>query len=149
MAKVEQFPDQSGENGITEETKDRKTREIPEVTDDQKTRVMPEEIRDPEGSRMPDDSLLMGRDARKPSEEPREEEKKEEDTGNEDAPSRKKGRIFHFDRFWPGSRDDGQDLSYEEQIRRHRDRIRSYRLFAAVIAVIAVLLAALFFSNKH
>ena len=149
MAKVEQFPDQSGENGITEETKDRKTREIPEVTDDQKTRVMPEEIRDPEGSRMPDDSLLMGRDARKPSEEPREEEKKEEDTGNEDAPSRKKGRIFHFDRFWPGSREDGQDLSYEEQIRRHRDRIRSFRLFAAVIAVIAVLLAALFFSNRH
>ena len=149
MAKVEQFPDQSGENGITEETKERKTREIPEVTDDQKTRVMPEEIRDPEGSRMPDDSLLMGRDARKPSEEPREEEKKEEDTGNEDAPSRKKGRIFHFYRFWPGSRDDGQDLSYEEQIRRHRDRIRSFRLFAAVIAVIAVLLAALFFSNRH
>ena len=28
MAKVEQFPDQTGENGITENVKDQKTREI-------------------------------------------------------------------------------------------------------------------------
>jgi hypothetical protein len=28
MAKVEQFPDQSGENGITENIKDQKTREF-------------------------------------------------------------------------------------------------------------------------
>ena len=45
MAKVEQFPDQSGVNGITEDIKDRKTREIPDVTDERKTREMPKEVR--------------------------------------------------------------------------------------------------------
>ena len=48
MAKVEQFPDQTGENGITENVKDQKTREI---FDSGRRRG---------NSSMPDDSLLMG-----------------------------------------------------------------------------------------
>ena len=75
MAKVEQFPDKSGENGITEDIKERGTREIPNVTADQKTRVMPDKIPDGEGPRIPDDSLLMGKDAGKPTAPEKEEGK--------------------------------------------------------------------------
>ena len=48
MAKVEQFPDQSGENGITENIKDQKTREFFDAG------------RKQGNTPMPDDSLLMG-----------------------------------------------------------------------------------------
>ena len=149
MAKVEQFPDKSGENGITEDIKERGTREIPNVTADQKTRVMPDKIPDGEGPRMPDDSLLMGKDAGKPTAPEKEEGKGSEAAGNEETQPRKKGRIFHFGSFRPGSGDDGKNLTYEEQIQKHRGRVQAYRLFAVVIVIIAILLAALYFSTRH
>ena len=148
MAKVEQFPDQSGVNGITEDIKDRKTREIPDVTDERKTREMPKEVRDQGAPRMPDDSLLMGRDAEKPSQKETGEKNGGGSAGKEE-PAGEKGRIFDIRRFLPGGRRDEEDLGYEEQIKRHRDRLRAYRIFAVVIIVIAILLAALFFSTKH
>ena len=150
MAKVEQFPDRSGENGITEDIKERGTREIPDVTADQKTKTMPEEIRDSGGSRelrMPDDSLLMGRDAGNPSGEEKEEKGRE--TAEKEEPAGEKSRIFSISRFLPHGREDEKDLSYEEQIKRHRSRVRAYRIFAAVIVAIAILLTVLFFSSKH
>ena len=146
MAKVEQFPDQSGENGITEDIKNRKTREIPDVKADQKTRVMPDEIRDQGEPRMPDDSLLMGRDAGNASDQ--EIKEKGREAAGEEEPAGEKGRLFDLSRFLPGRRDD-EGLSYEEQIKRHRSRIRTYRILAAVFIVVAVLLTALFFSTKH
>ena len=148
MAKVEQFPDKSGENGITEDIKERGTREIPNVTADQKTRVMPDKIPDGERPRMPDDSLLMGKDTGKASDQEKEDGKNSEAAGNEEIQSRKKGRIFHFGGFRPGA-DDGKNLTYEQQIQRHRGRVQAYRIFAVVIAVIAILLAALYFSTRH
>ena len=149
MAKVEQFPDQSGENGITEDIKKQKTREIPDVKADRKTRVMPDEIRDQGGSRIPDDSLLMGKDAGKTSDREKEEGKSRETSENEETPPRKKGRIFNLGRILPGSDDNEKNLSYEEQIRKHRDRIQAYRIFAVVIVIAAILLAMLYLSTRH
>jgi TM2 domain-containing membrane protein YozV len=109
MAKVEQFPDQTGENGITENVKDQKTREI---FDSGRRRG---------NSSMPDDSLLMGSSTgQNPAREPA-------------------GRKAEKD----------NDLTYKDQIKKHRERIRIYRIFGAVIAVIAVLLTVLFFTTRH
>ena len=69
MAKVEQFPDQSGKNGITENIKGRGEQENSASVVDQKTKVMPEELRERSGLPVPDDSLLMGRDIDKTSEQ--------------------------------------------------------------------------------
>ena len=110
MAKVEQFPDQSGENGITENIKDQKTREIIGAG------------RRQGNSAMPDDSLLMGSSTgQNPAREP---------AGEKTA-------------------DQGKKPTYKEQIKKHRDRIRIYRIFGALIAVIAVLLTVLFFTTRH
>ena len=110
MAKVKQFPDQSGENGITDNIKDQKTREIFGTG------------RRQGNSAMPDDSLLMG-----------------SSTGQNSArePAGEK------------TTDQGKKPTYKEQIKKHRDRIRIYRIFGALIAVIAVLLTVLFFTTRH
>ena len=109
MAKVEQFPDHSGENGITENIKDQKTREIFDAG------------RKQENSSMPDDSLLMG-----------------SSTGQNSArePAGEKAEKAN-------------NPTYKDQIKKHRERIRIYRIFGGLIAVIAVLLTVLFFTTRH
>ena len=155
MAKVEQFPDQSGKNGITENIKGRGEQENSASVVDQKTKVMPEELRERSGPQVPDDSLLMGRDIDKTSEQGKQSDReearreKEEDAGRGAQPSKEKGGISRLRRFLPGRRDDEKGLSYAEQIDRHRSRIRAYRLFGVVILIIVVLLVALFFSTRR
>ena len=113
MAKVEQFPDQSGENGITENIKDQKTREIFDTG------------RRQGNSQMPDDSLLMGSSTGKnPARE----------TAGEKAQGKSQGENA---------------LTYKDQIKKHRERIRIYRIFGTVIAVIVLLLMVLFFTTRR
>lgn len=45
MAKVEQFPDQSGEKTTKEDLKEQKTRVMPDDVRNQKTREIPKEVR--------------------------------------------------------------------------------------------------------
>ena len=59
MAKVEQFRDQSGENGITDDIKSRKTREMPDLREG-RARSHSDGAESRAEQRMPDDSLLMG-----------------------------------------------------------------------------------------
>ena len=113
MAKVEQFPDQSGENGITENIKDQKTREIFDTG------------RRQGNSQMPDDSLLMGSSTgQNPARE----------TAGEKAQGKSQGENA---------------LTYKDQIKKHRERIRIYRIFGTVIAVIVLLLMVLFFTTRR
>ena len=46
MAKVEQFPDQSGEKTTKEDLKEQKTRVMPDDVRNQKTREIPKEVRE-------------------------------------------------------------------------------------------------------
>lgn len=110
MAKVEQFPEQTGEDKHKEDLMQ------------QKTQVMPESLRERKSGKMPDDSLLMG-----PS--PRQEEKKPEKAKK--------------------TEEDGRRRDYLEKIRVHRGRVKAIRVFAAVIAVMAVLLVILYFTNRR
>ena len=142
MAKVEQFPDQSGENGITDDIKSRKTREMPDLRTD-RTRGPSEGTDGRTDQRMPDDSLLMGSSSNSASEP----DSAGPQTGAEGAAEGKKGKVLSFGSFLHGN--GGQSLSYEERIKRHRDKIRAARVFGAVIAVIAVLLVLLFFTTRH
>lgn len=151
MAKVEQFPDQSGENGITEDIKDRKTREMPDLSAD-RTRVISESAGDRGGSRMPDDSLLMGSSTGQngASDQAASGAEGGGAFGRTDNAESKKNRTSSLSRFLHGNdRTEQQNLSYEEQIRRHRDKIRATRIFGAAIAVVAVLLVVLFFTTRH
>ena len=109
MAKVEQFPDQSGENGITENIKDQKTREFFDAG------------RKQGNTPVPDDSLLMG-----------------SSTG-QDSAREPAGRGAEKD----------NNPTYKDQIKKHRERIRIYRIFGALIAVIAVLLTVLYFTTRR
>ncbi|MBQ8054457.1 MAG: hypothetical protein IJ198_11740 [Lachnospiraceae bacterium] len=155
MAKVEQFPDQSGKNGITEDVKERGQQENSAPALDQKTKVMPEELRERAETQVPDDGLLMGRDIGKSADhgktsgvgEAGSERGKDGEKGKKQ--SRKKAGLFRIGSILPGSEDDKKNLSYEEQIDRHRSRIRAYRLFGVVILVMVLLLAALFFNTRH
>lgn len=186
MAKVEQFPDQSGEKTTKEDLKEQKTRVIPDDVRKQKTKEIPKEVRKWAGSTdpakeqdtgaipdqikeqtagegketrrmpVPDDSLLMDSSADKRTEPksgaggsakrgPRKEVAWDEDEDDEKTligfrnPFRRKEETA----------DDGTELSYQEKIRRHRSRVRTYQFFAGVIAVMAVLLIALYMTNRH
>ena len=146
MAKVEQFPDQSGENGITDDIKSRKTREMPDLREG-RARSLSDGAESRAEQRMPDDSLLMGSStvgntANEPG-------GGKPETGTEEAAGEKKGKVMSFGRFLKRDVGGGKSLSYEEQIKKHRDQIRTTRLFAGVIAIIAVLLVLLFFTTRH
>ena len=149
MAKVEQFPDQSGKNGITEDIEERRTQEIPNVTPDQETRVMPD-IQDARRSGTNDDSLLTeSGEEQEPEEAQGKDGQSAEDSGKEETGKRKRSTALPFGGIFPGSRKNDRDLPYEEQIKRHRERIQAFRIFGAVIVIIAILLLVLLFSTRH
>lgn len=122
MAKVEQFPEQSGTNLNTENISDQKTKVIPA-----------DELREQKVQKMPDDSLLMGTSQPQSATEEQGGPAPEKPLQMEDKPE--KSPAFVSD--------------YRETIRAHRGRIKAVRFFALVIAAMAVLLTVLYFSNRH
>ena len=121
MAKVEQFPDQTGENNRTEDITKQKTRDMSEDVKRIREAVRSDEAqkRQETGAGLPDDSLLMGSGT------------KEQKEDKPKAPSDTSGR------------------GYEEQIRAHRERVRYYRILGAVSALVVIALIALFFASRH
>ncbi len=136
MAKVEQFPDQSGENINKEEN-------TAEDIAQQKTRKMPESIRNYKAQKMPDDSLLMGSSSGAPSAE-NAKEAASGGTGPAGAPLADTASGQET-----GGTGGGPKRDYKEMIRIHRGRIRAIRVFAALIVVLAAALVVLYFSNRH
>ena len=131
MAMDEQFPEKTGRNDRTEETK-----------------------------AVPDDSLLMGKDAdRSGSEEPADpsaqepvkaENRDKAADSTEEAKTSKAGRRAKVFGITEG-KNSGQagGLRYEEQIRQHRERIRYIRILCAVSAVVVIALILLFFATRY
>lgn len=121
MAKVEQFPDQTGENNRTEDITKQKTRDMSEDIKRIRETVRSDETQKRQGTDtgLPDDSLLMGSGTK--------EQEKEKPKTPSGAPNR----------------------GYEEQIRIHRERIRYYRILGAVSALVVIALIALFFASRH
>lgn len=191
MAKVEQFPDQSGEKTTKEDLKEQKTRVMPDDVRNQKTREIPKEVRERTGGvnpdqlmdqtagaipdqakdqtagvaagesrenrkrTLPDDSLLMDSSADKRTGSkpgaggeakggPRKDAAWDEDDDDEKTLIRFRNPFRRKE-----DTDSGAELSYQEKIRRHRARVRTYQFFAAVIAIIAVLLTLLYMTNRH
>lgn len=159
---------------MTDDVRNQKTREIPKEvrkraggTDpakEQDTGASPDQIveqttgegKETRRMSVPDDSLLMDSSADKRTEPksgsggsakrgPHKEVAWDEDDDGEKTligfrnPFRRKEETA----------DDGTELSYQEKIRRHRARVRTYQFFAAVIAIIAVLLTLLYMTNRH
>lgn len=147
MAKVEQFPGQTGENNKTEDIEKQKTKEISGVKADEESGAQqsaPGESRDP---RMPDDSLLMGSSTAKSSGP--EADGNRDKNGPAEGKESGRGRILPFGHILSGGGQGNRKLSYEEQIKQHRGRIRARRAFAALIAVIIVLLVVLYLNTRH
>lgn len=147
MAKVEQFPGQTGENNKTEDIEKQKTKEISGVKADEESEAQqsaPGESRDP---RMPDDSLLMGSSTAKSSGP--EADGNRDKNGPAEGKESGRGRILPFGHILSGGGQGNRKLSYEEQIKQHRGRIRARRAFAALIAVIIVLLVVLYLNTRH
>ena len=147
MAKVEQFPGQTGEKNKTEDIEKQKTKEISGVKADEESGAQqsaPGESRDP---RMPDDSLLMGSSTAKSSGP--EADGNRDKNGPAEGEESGRGRILPFGRILSGGGQGNRKLSYEEQIKQHRGRIRARRAFAALIAVIIVLLVVLYLNTRH
>lgn len=142
MAKVEQFPDQAGANTTTEDLKE------------QKTQVFPKEIKEQAGKAMPDDSLLMGSSTgrqggtEKAADPDGKRGRRPEPEADEDGKGKFRLPSNPFRRKDPDDlSSDG--LSYQERIRQHRGRIRSYRFFAVVLVIMAILLTTLYVTNRH
>ena len=147
MAKVEQFPGQTGENIKTEDIEKQKTKEIPGVKADEESGAQQGASGASADPRMPDDSLLMGSSTGKNSGP--EADGNRDKNGPAEGEESGRGRILPFGRIFSGGGQGNRKLSYEEQIKQHRGRIRARRAFAALIAVIIVLLAVLYFNTRH
>ena len=147
MAKVEQFPGQTGENIKTEDIEKQKTKEIPGVKADEESGAQQGASGASADPRMPDDSLLMGSSTGKNSGP--EADGNRDKNGPAEGEESGRGRILPYGRIFSGGGQGNRKLSYEEQIKQHRGRIRARRAFAALIAVIIVLLAVLYFNTRH
>ena len=196
MAKVEQFPDPSGEKTIEQDIKAQKTKEITKEVRDQIKEAVPEQttdtrvgqggdrlagedagtgrdrsaegIPDPDRARMeendeggareprkrtlPDDTLLMGSSADKRADAGKGARGDARRGARRDSQEDEDGEnvLIGFPGLFRKKKEEGaSNLSYQEKIRRYRAKNRTYRFFAAVIAVMAVLLVVLFMMNRH
>ena len=147
MAKVEQFPGQTGENNKTEDIEKQKTKEISGVKADEESGAPQSALSGSADPRMPDDSLLMGSSTAKSSGP--EADGNRDKNGPAEGEESGRGRILPFGRILSGGGQGNRKLSYEEQIKQHRGRIRARRAFAALIAVIIVLLVVLYLNTRH
>ena len=158
---------------MTDDVRNQKTREIPKEvrkraggTDpakEQDTGASPDQIveqttgegKETRRMSVPDDSLLMDSSADKRTEPksgsggsakrgPHKEVAWDEDDDDEKTLIRFRNPFRRKE-----DTDSGAELSYQEKIRRHRARVRTYQFFAAVIAIIAVLLTLLYMTNRH
>jgi hypothetical protein len=197
MAKVEQFPDPSGEKTIEQDIKAQKTKEITKEVRNQIKEAVPEQATDtrvgPGGDRLagedagtgrdrsaegipdsdrarmeendeggareprkrtlPDDTLLMGSSADKRADAGKGARGDARRGARRDSQEDEDGENVLIG--FPGlfrkkkEKEGASNLSYQEKIRRYRAKNRTYRFFAAVIAVMAVLLVVLFMMNRH
>ena len=196
MAKVEQFPDPSGEKTIEQGIKAQKTKEITKEVRDQIKEAVPEQATDtrvgPGGDRLagedagtgrdrsaegipdsdrarmeendeggareprkrtlPDDTLLMGSSSDKRADAGKGAGGNARRGARRDSQEDEDGEnvLIGFPGLFRKKKEEGaSNLSYQEKIRRYRAKNRTYRFFAAVIAVMAVLLVVLFMMNRH
>ena len=148
MAKMEQFPEPPGEMKTEETTKER-AEDKTEVPAGSRSR---ESVPDGKTKRMPDDSLLMGRNTAKDSAKSGKgkDEKGADPNGEAERTSRPRAKVHKFSVHREERDPDVNDgTDYKELIRQHRWRRKSLRILAAVLVGAAIILFAVFWPNRH